>query len=439
LTSPHVVLKCRFLYALNNPDRFNKFSKKTAENNINAMFNYFSNVKKKAINMFDYFNGTINQDGKVNLLIENGEYANEDEINKRKKEYLKYFKDSNLWQGIISFNNDFINESIELKELEKLMTTKVIPDFLRYCGFKDIDKMSYQLALHTNTEHYHFHFSFIEKEANYIGSKNKLMYRRSGQLTKNEMNYLKTRTLHLIQCHKEFTPLVIETNKSIEQLKKYFKPKEKNFILKNSQDLILESNILELGKLLDEKRAGKKTKIKYNSINDVEIKKLTKAIKVYLFKNENSSIYKSEKAFSNSLTKINQYFYKLNEDNNIKVRNSISDYSKTKSDYIENYIYNAIVNHAAFKYTNLKKDKKYIKDSDIIQEAILKMYRKNQKQNKFEILLNYLSNIDPKKQFKNKFKIEQSIKNINAEMEDATVEFQKLFQNEYSYRKEGSI
>ena len=81
-------------------------------------------------------------------------------LEKRKKDYVKYFKKSNLWQGIISFDNEYINESIELESLEKKMVKEVLPRFFRKCGFKDIDKMSYQIALHTNTKHYHFHIHF---------------------------------------------------------------------------------------------------------------------------------------------------------------------------------------------------------------------------------------------------------------------------------------
>lgn len=440
MTSPKVIYTCKFNLALNSPDRFVTYNKVAAENNINAMFNYFANVKKRAINMFDYFEGKINKTEKANLILENGEYATPENIAIRKKQYSKYFEKSNLWLGILSFDNNFVEESIELKELEKLMATKVMPDFLKYCGFKDIDKMSYQLALHTNTKHYHFHFSFIEKEPNYIGAKNRLIYRRYGKISKDEMRYLKTRTLHMISCHKEFTPLVIETNKEIDELKKYFKPTERNFILRNVDDLILEENILTLGKMLDEKRQGKDTRIKFNSIDELEIKKLTKNIKNYLFKDKDSSLYKIENEFKKSLSHINDYFYSLNEDNHIKKKKFKSDYSISKEDYIDNYIYNAIVNHAAYKYSTLKKNKSYLNENDIIQEAILKIYKKNKKQSKYDLLVNYLSNINRNNQFKNRYKIEQSIKNINCEMDEAIAEFSKLFKEDYSgYRKEDSI
>ena len=427
--SPKVIFKCNFKFALNHPDRPFTYTETSAKNMIGGMYNYFSNVQKRAMDMFDYFEGRINKKDTVNLVLENGKYATDDEIEKRKKEYLEYFKKSNLWQGIISFNNDYINESIELEELEKKIVKEVLPRFFKKCGFKDISKMSYQVALHTNTDNYHFHISFIEKEPNYVCDNGKISYRRKGVFSKKEKDFLKNEVIHTIDRHREFTPLVISNNKNIEELKKYFKVGTRNFVLNNYDDLILEENILELGKLLDEKRKGRNTKIKFNSIYDKEIKDLTKNIKRYLFKDKRSSLYKQDKEFKKSLKAINDYFYKISKDNNIKQKYK-SEYANKKEEYVDNYIYNAIINYASYKYKKLKAKKSYVKEDDIIKEAVLKMYKKNYKQTKSEILLNYLKNTNHKLKFKSKYKIEESIKNINLEMEEAKVEFSKLFQFE---------
>lgn len=75
----------------------------------------------------------------------------------------------------------------------------------------------------------------------------------------------------------------------------------------------------------------------------------------------------------------------------------------------------------------LKDKKKNISDNDILQEAILKIYRKNRKQTKYDLFLNYISNTSNENKYKNKYKVEQSIKKINDEMEEAVSEFSKLF------------
>lgn len=104
--------------------------------------------------------------------------------------------------------------------------------------------MFYQLALHTDTDNLHFHFSFIEKIPNYEYTKNKIDYRRTGELSQNEIDFLKAQVIHTIEKEKIYTPLLKETNRDIEKLKKYFSPKKRNYLLRDKKDLILEEKII---------------------------------------------------------------------------------------------------------------------------------------------------------------------------------------------------
>lgn len=106
----------------------------------------------------------------------------------------------------------------------------------------------------------------------------------------------------------------------------------------------------------------------------------------------------------------------------------------SKQKYIDNYIYNSIVNHSNYIYTKALRSNTKIHETDIIQEIIYQQYLKNKNQNKKDILKSYLSSNIPQKRFKNKIAIEQVIKNINSEMEEAQKEFSKLFQSD-SYSK----
>ena len=86
MTKNNVIIKNKFRLALNNPD--NKFDKDINLRNkdINRMFNYISNPSKQSFLINDYINDnyTIRD---VNLVLENGEYANKKEVNQRKKDY----------------------------------------------------------------------------------------------------------------------------------------------------------------------------------------------------------------------------------------------------------------------------------------------------------------------------------------------------------------
>lgn len=424
--SPKVIFNSIFTLALNNPDSKYKNHSKSIKR-VQKMYDYYTNEEKRAMSMYDYYTGKLTKEDTMNLIIEDGSFATEKEVQKRKKLAVKYLENSNLWQGVLSFNNDYLNENIDIHKLEKELATNILPKFFKRCGFKDTNKMFYQLALHTDTDNLHFHFSFMEKEPNYIYHKNKIGYRRSGELSQNEIDFLKSQVVHTIEKEKIYTPLLKETNKDIEKLKKYFSPKERNYLLRDKKDLILEEKILRLGQLLYKERYDNDPKIKYGSIKDKEIINLTKDIKNYLFSKNNDNFKLEYNNFKESLNKINNYFYKINEDNNIKdivVDTTLTD---SKNKYIDNYIYNAIVNYANYNYKKESKNITKIKENDIIQEIILKHYLDNKKQTRKDILKTYFTNTNSKQKFRNKQEIENAIKSINDEMDEAQKEFSKLF------------
>lgn len=430
--SPKVIFNSIFTLALNNPDSKYKNHSKSIKR-VQKMYDYYTNEEKRAMSMYDYYTGKLTKENTMNLIKEDGTFAAEKEVEKRKKLAIKYLENSNLWQGVLSFNNDYINENIDIHKLEKELATNILPKFFKRCGFKDTNKMFYQLALHTDTDNLHFHFSFMEKEPNYIYHKNKIGYRRSGELSQNEIDFLKSQVVHTIEKEKIYTPLLKETNKDIEELKKYFSPKERNYLLRDKKDLILEEKILRLGQLLYKERHDNDSKIKYGSIKDKEIINLTKDIKNYLFSKNNDNFKLEYNNFKESLNKINNYFYKINEDNNIKdivVDTTLTD---SKNKYMNNYIYNAIVNYANYNYKKETKNITKIKENDIIQEIILKHYLNNKKQTRKDILKTYFTNTSSKQKFRNKREIENAIRNINDEMDEAQKEFSKLFiSNDYT-------
>lgn len=436
MTSPKVIFNCKFTHAFNR--REENYTAKQIEGlkkKIARKFDYFSNEDKRVMNLFDYYTGELNKNERMNLVIEDGSYATKEEIEKRKKRFVKYAENSNLWQCVISFNNDYLNENISLQDLEQELIKNVLPRFFKKMGFKDKKNMAYNLSFHTDTDNLHAHVSFIEKKPNYILSNNKLSYRRKGKLTQEEINFMKNEVVFAVERKKYLNPMITITNDEIDKLKKHFNLKEKNFILYDKKDILLEDDILTLGKLLYDERRNNSKRIKFNSIKNKEIKDLTKRIKKYLFCSK-SEFYDDYKNFIESVNSINEYLYKVNEDNNISKINVDKTLTESKEDYIDNYIYNAIVNHAVYTFKTNSKKYKTLNPDDILREIILKEYKKNKNQNKYTILSNYLTNTVPKLKYQNKYKIINAVKSINAEMEEAQKEFSKLFQTDNSYSKQ---
>mgnify|MGYP000162955802 FL=1 len=234
-----------------------------------------------------------------------------------------------------------------------------------------------------------------------------------------------------------------KTNEDIDYLKSYFNPKEKNFILKNISEIYVEEDILKLGELLKEYRERynqSSGRIKYNSIkNDrlgQEIKTLTKRIKKYLFNDSTSILYSGKKDINNDLQKLNDYFDMLNQNNNIEELIQNNSIVNKKQEYIDNYIFNSIVNHSLYKYNQIslivknKSKKDIISIEDLIQELAYQNREKkllDDKKRRKQILDNYFEGTDSITRFPNKYKVEKALKNINYEMEKASQEFSKLF------------
>ena len=192
MASPKVIFNCKFTHAFNR--REEAYTEKQIEGlkkKIARKFDYFSNEEKRVMNLFEYYKANLTKKKKMNLVIKDGSYATKEEIEKRKKRFVKYAENSNLWQGVVSFNNDYLTQNITLRELEIEMVKNVLPRFFKKMGFKDKDKMAYNLSFHTDTDNLHIHFSFIEKEPNYLGTNNKISYRRKGKLTQEEIDCMK--------------------------------------------------------------------------------------------------------------------------------------------------------------------------------------------------------------------------------------------------------
>lgn len=443
--SPNVVFKSKYCLALTSHDNRNQSLsyKDDRIKDVSDMIDYFSNEKKKTVGMFEYYMGHTRGEN-YNLVLENGSYATKKDITRIKNEYKKYIEKSNLWKGILSFKREYLDENIDIKTLEQKMAKEIMPQFLKYCGFKDIKNMSYVFSIHTNRKHQpHIHFAFIEKCPNYKCADKKLGYRRKGKITLDEQRYLKRLVELAIEKEKYYTPLLKKTNEDIDYLKSYFNPKERNFTLRNIDEIYVEEDILKLGELLKkyrEQNQNTSKRIKYNSIKNnelgSEIKALTKKIKKYLFNDSNSILYASRKDISNDLIKLNEYFDTLNENNNIAEKVKNNSIVRKKEEYIDNYIYNAIVNHSLYKYNHIsmvvktKYDKQNISIEDLIQEIAYQNSKRSNysdKERRKLILDNYFKGNSNISKFPSKHKMEKALKNINYEMEKASQEFSKLF------------
>lgn len=245
----------------------------------------------------------------------------------------------------------------------------------------------------------------------------KIQYRRSGNIPEHCLKYLMNEVTLTIEREKHLRPLSIQLSSDIDELKKYFSPKDKNFILYNKQNILLEDKILRLGKMLSENQdleANKK--IKYNSIKNDEINNLTKDIKKDIF-NLKNELSISKDNYKSSIKAMNDYIIDLSKRNNIK-KVDLS-YIKSKDKYLDNYILNAIVNYSKNHYIYEKT--KLLNENNILKSIILNVYRNNSNINKKSIIKNSFNN-----NYQLSSEVINAIKNINREMDKAAEEFYKM-------------
>jgi hypothetical protein len=415
MTKQSIIVRSDFKLSLNNVDR-NKYTINSDKKILNKMLDYYSDDEKRVMNMIDYFTGKINKHDNINLVLENGKYATKEELEKRKKYINKQFKNSNVWRLVISVDKDLVNNNMKWKDLEEQLAKKILPRFFKKMGFEDAKKMCYQFSLHMNTDHPHFHVAFMERVPNTINSNNQLMFRRKGEIPIDAIKYLMNEMIITIERNSKFTPKSIDINNDIAELKRYFNPQDKNFVLYDKKNILLEEKILLLGNKLNEIQREKGRLIKYNSINDKDIKRLTKEIKKDIY-NLYPNLADLKKEFKNSINNMNKYLIDVASRNSNKMIDVT--YTKNKKEYLDNYILNSIVNYSNKHY--IKENSKIINSNDIFQSIILNVYRNNREITKKDIIKNSFNN-----NYQLSSEVISAIKNINREMDKAAEEFYKM-------------
>lgn len=404
--------------------------------------------------MFDYFMGgkkldSVMENNKMKreemAMLKNGKYLLDKDVPFMQKRWCNYIEDSNIQLTVLSFYQDYIDKNINIKELQKKIATDVMPKFLSYCGYENpVKNLEWIVALHCDRENnYHFHISWIEKNKCYKTKNGLLEHRIKLTLDDNEINFLKRQATLTIERNSLYKPALIELNKDLEGLKKYFNPKDQNFTLKNIRALELEEKIVKLGFLLNQARDTNRKYIKYNSIpnNDIgkEIKKLTREIKKEIFKIP--KIKEAKKQIYQSIDKINNILIDIDK------RNSISEVGfesalenkmiQGKIDKSDTYILNAIANHALynFNYYKSKIKKSNFKLEDVINQIAHENFKeeyqniksKGLKKYKRKVLSSFLSG----GKYKNKFV--KAIERLAYKQDQAAEQFyEMLSENDYN-------
>lgn len=400
-------------------------------------------LSEKNISLFDYMLGDTkdisvmeanNMKRQQMMLKPNGEYITDEEAIKKNYMWSKYFDNSNINLMVLSFNKDYIDENIGIDNFHKELATKIMPMFLKKCGYVEPKKnMDWVVALHSVVErnNYHFHIGFIEKKPCYLTTNNKIRYKQRLNLNDAEINFIKRQSVLSIERQKIFTPALIKLNKDLEEYKKYFNPKDKSFTLNHFNSLDYEYKILRLGKLLSEVRKNS-TYIKYNSLpkNKIgkEIRYLTKQIKEQILKDKTIQLSKND--INKSIDEINDVFLKIDKENNISnIGFETAIDSKLVQDKLEkydNYVLNAIVNHSIYMYNKNIHTDSSISMNDLINEAVLLHYKKEKKKQKNNLLKKVLNDYFKDNTYNHKTSINNAFQRLKYKQDQVAEQFYEM-------------
>lgn len=458
-------------YAVNNPDNNLRIYKKNRitdkwyyiqcknkesyrrelKKYVLGFYDYSRDEKKSHSSMIGYFMGEKKSDDimiqskmrrEEMAMLKDGTFIKDNMVEPMKKNWSNYLENSNTQLAVLSLYQDYVDENIDIKDLQKEISTSILPKLFNYCGYENPkENLEWIVSLHTDRENnYHFHIAWIEKNKSYRYYNNKVGFKRRLKLSENENNFMKRQVSLAIERNKLYRPALIKVNGELEHLQKYFNPKDQNFTLKNISDLDLEEEIIRLGFLLSEVRDTNKRYIKYNSLprNNTgnEIRTLTMDIKKKLFTSFNK-LELSKKEVNKSIEELNELFLDIDKRNNISNVGFESAFDnkmiKDKLEKSDNYILNSIVNHALYNYdynkgkSNKKTDK--ITLNDVINETAIIIYRqngndylKNRKKYRLKLLENYFIH----GKYRNYDKLSNALRRLSKDSNRAAEQFYEM-------------
>lgn len=423
--------------------------RKELKNYICGFYKYSRDENKSFLSMFGYFMGdkkTVDTMERNKMrreemaMLKDATFIKDNMVEKMQYNWSKYLENSNVNLAVLSLYQDYVDNNIDIHSLQKELATSVMPKFLKYCGFeKPKDNLEWVVALHCDRQNnYHFHIAWIEKRKSYKLKNNELGYRYKLKLDENENNFMKRQVALAIERNKLYKPAIIKINNDLKHLQSYFDPKDRNFMLKNASNLYLEEDIVRLGFLLKKIRGTDKKYIKYGSLpkNGIgkEIRFLTNKIKSELFKH-NNELYLSKQEVHNSIEKLNEIFLNIDKNNNISNIEFQNIYDneliKNKLEKSDNYILNAIVNHALYlnnSKNKINKKSKTVTLEDVIGEIAILIYTDNKDYPKYiskfklKLLNNHLSG-----KRTNFNKLSTALRRLSKDSDRAAEQFYEMF------------
>ena len=178
----NIVLLCKFYQPKEKyVGKKRDLSKQRDFVSCNSSYNYVSYVDTGATNKVpkDYEMYVGNKEKSCGAFSKNGLLTDKE---KRELREMLRTTQSNIWDMVISFREDFGNAYCRDYDQAYEFCKSELPKFFKRAGL-DPDNVVWYAGLHENTENKHIHISFFEKEPTHYANGGKLTY-HSGTINK---------------------------------------------------------------------------------------------------------------------------------------------------------------------------------------------------------------------------------------------------------------
>ena len=337
--------------------------------------------------------------------INNDNFYDWNELKDLKDKFHELNPKQNVWDFVISFENDFMKQKIiDHPELINSLIKEPLQNLFKK-NYMNIEDYEVFFALHENTDNKHIHLGFFEKEAvSYNTKTNQPVFKYKGLLADSETKELK-----------EFAQDILKEtdSKYYEMMKEYRKQ-----VVELSKSLLKQNLNEDYAKLVSTFIQKDIHTFKFNNLDDDTKNEVLDLENKLIYSND--ELKQSYLAYQNTLNQFYETKQARNEAYNMQNKNNdLNSWLETQKDDIDIRIANAILkeikNDIPFNIEQNHTEDLIVKniEEDIETNKEIKISKTIQSINKNPMnTINYLNEIEPEKNYKQYC----SIKNLNRTM-----------------------
>ena len=263
MASPNVLVRIKYHKPIpDNPDLSNKNVVKSIKtrnfysSNTTNNHDYLDYVQTGVLagETYDYLEYAGNKEKSEGVFSKDGFLS--DKSKKEIRNELRKTK-SVIWDGIISFTEDYGKEKIKCADDARAILKKFLPQLMKD-NHIDYENIIWFAGLHLNTDNVHIHLCYFEKEPTHVRQRHSELCFHSGPMTKASINKMKIKIEEELNGY-DYHFDSYRRNISSEAERQLRLNKN------DSIDISIKKKLIQLARMLP------KGRVAYNSLNMIDV------------------------------------------------------------------------------------------------------------------------------------------------------------------------